>query len=551
MSIESRRELDPQVPAPPAPTPPSPPSPMSTPTRPPSSARSPPTPSRTPTTCALEHAERLTAPRGWEVVRLGRRVHDPGAQPGRPARAGRCRARGRPPAPAPQARRWPPSREGRRRAEALTPVLAAPMPRGVRAGVLPQGPPARAPRPLTGTHSGPATGPAPFGRDFPTLADFVKAYDVRGLVPDQLDADVARALGAAFAQVVAVPEGADAVVIGHDMRPSSPELSAGLRRRRGRAAASTSPSSAWPAPTASTTPAARSTCPARCSPPATTRPHTTASSCAAPARGRSARTPAWPRSATCAQQLLRRPAARRADQPADRDRRDRQRARRPRRLRRLPARPRRPRRLRPLKVVVDAGNGMAGHTVPAVLGTAAGLARAAARGRPAVLRARRHLPQPRGQPARPREPARPAGRRPPSTAPTSAWPSTATPTAASSSTSAASRSARARSPRWSPAARSPARSPPARMPPTSRHPQRDLLARGPRDHRRDAAPAPVRTRVGHSFIKAEMARHDAVFGGEHSRPLLLPRLLVRRHRHARRHARARRPGRAGRARCPS
>ncbi|NDB17720.1 MAG: phosphomannomutase/phosphoglucomutase [Actinobacteria bacterium] len=27
---------------------------------------------------------------------------------------------------------------------------------------------------------------------------------------------------------------------------------------------------------------------------------------------------------------------------------------------------------------------------------------------------------------------------------------------------------------------------------------------------------PVRSRVGHSFIKAEMARHDAVFGGEHS-----------------------------------
>ena len=26
---------------------------------------------------------------------------------------------------------------------------------------------------------------------------------------------------------------------------------------------------------------------------------------------------------------------------------------------------------------------------------------------------------------------------------------------------------------------------------------------------------PVRTRVGHSFIKGEMARHDAVFGGEH------------------------------------
>ena len=27
---------------------------------------------------------------------------------------------------------------------------------------------------------------------------------------------------------------------------------------------------------------------------------------------------------------------------------------------------------------------------------------------------------------------------------------------------------------------------------------------------------PVRTRVGHSFIKAEMARTGAVFGGEHS-----------------------------------
>jgi len=57
------------------------------------------------------------------------------------------------------------------------------------------------------------------------LADFIKAYDVRGVVPDQLDDEVARAIGAAFAQVVAVPEGAAGVVIGHDMRPSSPTLS--------------------------------------------------------------------------------------------------------------------------------------------------------------------------------------------------------------------------------------------------------------------------------------------------------------------------------------
>jgi phosphomannomutase len=38
------------------------------------------------------------------------------------------------------------------------------------------------------------------------LADFIKAYDVRGLVPEQLDEEVARAIGAAFARVVVGPE---------------------------------------------------------------------------------------------------------------------------------------------------------------------------------------------------------------------------------------------------------------------------------------------------------------------------------------------------------
>jgi phosphomannomutase len=57
------------------------------------------------------------------------------------------------------------------------------------------------------------------------LADFIKAYDVRGVVPEQLDEDVARAIGSAFAQVVVRPEGASGVVVGHDMRPSSPSLS--------------------------------------------------------------------------------------------------------------------------------------------------------------------------------------------------------------------------------------------------------------------------------------------------------------------------------------
>jgi phosphomannomutase len=59
----------------------------------------------------------------------------------------------------------------------------------------------------------------------PRLVDFVKAYDVRGVVPEQLNVDVAWAIGAAFATEVVIPDGAPGVAIGHDMRPSSPELS--------------------------------------------------------------------------------------------------------------------------------------------------------------------------------------------------------------------------------------------------------------------------------------------------------------------------------------
>jgi phosphomannomutase len=57
------------------------------------------------------------------------------------------------------------------------------------------------------------------------LSEFVKAYDVRGVVPDQLNVDVAWALGAAFAREIVIPDGATGIVVGHDMRPSSPELS--------------------------------------------------------------------------------------------------------------------------------------------------------------------------------------------------------------------------------------------------------------------------------------------------------------------------------------
>jgi phosphomannomutase len=57
------------------------------------------------------------------------------------------------------------------------------------------------------------------------LSSIVKAYDVRGVVPDQWDEDVARALGAAFAEFVHGESGATAVVTAHDMRESSVPLS--------------------------------------------------------------------------------------------------------------------------------------------------------------------------------------------------------------------------------------------------------------------------------------------------------------------------------------
>ncbi|MET8806804.1 phosphomannomutase/phosphoglucomutase [Streptomyces sp. NPDC004546] len=58
------------------------------------------------------------------------------------------------------------------------------------------------------------------------LSQIVKAYDVRGVVPDQWDESLAGLFGAAFAEVT----GAAAIVVGHDMRPSSPGLSRAFAR---------------------------------------------------------------------------------------------------------------------------------------------------------------------------------------------------------------------------------------------------------------------------------------------------------------------------------
>jgi phosphomannomutase len=51
-----------------------------------------------------------------------------------------------------------------------------------------------------------------------------KAYDVRGLAPEQLDADLSRNIGAAFARFVADEDGTSSIVLGHDMRPTGPEF---------------------------------------------------------------------------------------------------------------------------------------------------------------------------------------------------------------------------------------------------------------------------------------------------------------------------------------
>jgi phosphomannomutase len=59
------------------------------------------------------------------------------------------------------------------------------------------------------------------------LSAIVKAYDIRGVVGDQLDVPTVRAIGAAAARLLLSDETVpDRVVIGYDMRDSSPDLAA-------------------------------------------------------------------------------------------------------------------------------------------------------------------------------------------------------------------------------------------------------------------------------------------------------------------------------------
>jgi len=67
------------------------------------------------------------------------------------------------------------------------------------------------------------------------LAEIFKAYDVRGIVPDQLDDELATAIGAAFVRVTGAAGGS--VVVGHDMRPSSPGMAGAFAEGAARAGA--------------------------------------------------------------------------------------------------------------------------------------------------------------------------------------------------------------------------------------------------------------------------------------------------------------------------
>ncbi|WP_342319162.1 phosphomannomutase/phosphoglucomutase [Corynebacterium mayonis] len=57
----------------------------------------------------------------------------------------------------------------------------------------------------------------------------IKAYDIRGLVGKEIDADFVHDVGAAFATILR-GEGETTIAVGHDMRPSSPELAEAFSR---------------------------------------------------------------------------------------------------------------------------------------------------------------------------------------------------------------------------------------------------------------------------------------------------------------------------------
>lgn len=56
------------------------------------------------------------------------------------------------------------------------------------------------------------------------LDKVIKAYDIRGLVDEEISADFTFALGIAFAKFIEREREPATIVVGEDMRPSSPDL---------------------------------------------------------------------------------------------------------------------------------------------------------------------------------------------------------------------------------------------------------------------------------------------------------------------------------------
>nr|BFE86693.1 hypothetical protein GCM10020093_092940 [Planobispora longispora] len=186
--------------------------------------------------CA-EHAERLTAPRGWEVVRLPTEGVPPSTDD-LEALANAVREAARP-APA-----GAPSRSARPSRSGGADICGC----SVRRNLSVTAEPSRVGSAETTPRGGAGVG---------DLARIFKAYDVRGVVPDEFDEATAEAVGAAFVEVI----GAGKLVLAHDMRSSSEPLAAAFARGRRRGAPTWS-TRAWAPPTCSTTPAAASGCPA-------------------------------------------------------------------------------------------------------------------------------------------------------------------------------------------------------------------------------------------------------------------------------------------------
>ncbi|WP_288833335.1 phosphomannomutase/phosphoglucomutase [uncultured Corynebacterium sp.] len=66
-------------------------------------------------------------------------------------------------------------------------------------------------------------------RDRDSIDRVIKAYDVRGVVGEQIDEDFVADVGAAFATILR-GEGETRIAVGHDMRPSSPSLAEAFAR---------------------------------------------------------------------------------------------------------------------------------------------------------------------------------------------------------------------------------------------------------------------------------------------------------------------------------